>query len=284
MKRGVKASIAVAVQVALAGCVGARMSCSCAGYLPAAPRPDWVESEHLVDGIYQTQGIAACTGVQELDFKVADEAARQNLGRMLQVHIRNRTYSVQGEYVPGAGYSEGKISSWSDSEGILTRSRIFARWVDPKTCTVYSGAHITVQDIAEARHKADERAMRQLSNQPFAVITSGPQQYLVAQRLVAFLSQAGVRHVVRAPDDKTYVVVARLADSRFNENDTVAHVELVIDISDPHGRILWSRQQSGKAVSLKHTGRFALLSEAVADAFDRFLKDVREVLQRAIDE
>lgn len=283
MKRSIKAGIALTM-IALAGCAGTKMPCSCAGYLPVSGRPDWTEGEHLVDGVYQTQGIGACTGVQELDFKTADEAARQNLGRMLQVHIRNHTYSVQGEYVPGAGYSEGKISSWSDSEGILTRSRIFARWVDPETCTVYSGARIAVLEIAEARRKADERAMRQLSNQPFTARSNGPQQDLVTQRLVAFLSQAGVRHVVREPDDKTYVVAARLADSRFTEDDTVALVELVIDISDPRGRILWSRQQSGKAVSLKHTERFALLSEAVADAFGRSLKDVREVLQRAIDE
>lgn len=284
MKRYVKANIAVAMQVALAGCAGAKMSCSCTSYLPVAPRPDWVESEHLVDGIYQTQGIAACTGVQELDFKTADEAARQNLGRMLQAHVRNRTYSVQGEYVPGAGYSEGKISSWSDSEGILTRSRIFARWVDPETCIVYSGSRIAALDIAEARRKVDERAMRRLSNQPFAAITSGPQQDLVAQRLAAFLSQAGVRHIVREPDDKPYVVTARLADSRFTDDETVAHVELVIDISDPRGRVLWSRQQSGKAVSLKHVTQSALFSEAIADAFDRVLKDVREVLQHEIDE
>ena len=274
----------MAALAALVGCAGTEMSCSCGDYLPTTPRPVWADGEHVADSVYQAQGIAACTGVQELDFKAADEAARQNLGRMLQVHIRNRTYSVQGEYVPGAGYSEGKINSWSDSEGILTRSRIFARWVDPRNCTVYSGAHIAERDIVVARRKADERAMRRLLNRPFTARSSGPQQYLVAQRLVVFLSQAGVRHVVREPVDKTYVVAARLADSRFTEDDTVAHVELVIDISDPGGSILWSRQQSGKAVSLKHTERIALLSEAIADAFDRALKDVREVLQRAIDE
>ncbi len=283
MKHCIKAGIAVAM-VALAGCAGTKMPCSCAGYLPVSGRPDWTEGEHLIDGVYQTQGIGACTGVQELDFKTADEAARQNLGRMIEVRVRNRIHSVQGEYVPGSGYSEGKISSWSDSEGILTRSQIFAHWVDPNTCTVYSGARIAVLEIAEARRKADERAMRQLSNQPFTARSNGPQQDLVAQRLVTFLSQAGVRHVAREPDDKTYVMSARLADSRFTEDETVAHVELVIDISDPSGRVLWSRQQSGKAVSLKHVTQFALLSEAVADAFDRVLKDVREVLQHEINE
>jgi hypothetical protein len=283
MKRCIKAGIALTM-IALVGCAGTKMPCSCAGYLLVSSRPGWTEGEHLVDGIYQTQGIGVCTGVQELDFKTADEAARQNLGRMIEVRVRNRIHSVQGEYVPGAGYSEGKISSWSDSEGILTRSRIFAHWVDPNTCTVYSGARIAVLEIAEARRKTDLQMMRRLSNQPFAAITSGPQQDLIAQRLVAFLSQAGVRHIVREPSAKTYVMAAKLTDIRFTDNDTVAHVELVIDITDPGGRVLWSRQQSGKAVSLKHVTQFALLSEAVADAFDRVLKDVREVLQHEIDE
>lgn len=283
MTRCVKAAL-VSMVFALAGCAGARTYCSCSGYLPATPRPEWAGGEHIVDGVYQTQGIAACTGVQELDFKAAEEAALQNLGRMLQVHVRNRTYSVQGEYVPGAGYSEGKMQSWSDSDGVLTRSRIFARWVDPEACTVYAGVRIAARDIEEARRKSHDEEVRRLSSQPFLPVTSGAQREVVEPRLVAWLSQAGVRRIVPQGDGRTYVAEAGIVESRFAEDGRSAQVEVFVHIRDPGGRILWSRQQNGKAVSLKTPGYEALLKNAVADALDRLRRDIEEVLQRPINE
>lgn len=279
----VKAAI-ISMAFALAGCAGAKTSCSCTGYLPVAPRPEWAGGERFADGVYQTQGIAACTGVQELDFKAAEEAALQNLGRMLQVHIRNRTYSVQGEYVPGAGYSEGKIQSWSDSHGVLTRSRVFARWVDPGACTVYAGARIAARDIEEARRKSHDQEARRLSNQPFLPVTSGAQREVVEQKLVVWLSQAGARRIVLQGDERTYVAEAGIAESRFAEDGRSAQVEVFVHIRDPGGRILWSRQQAGKAVSLKMPGREVLLKNAVDDALDRLSRDIEEVLRRSIDE
>jgi hypothetical protein len=283
MTRCVKVAL-ISLVFALAGCAGAKTYCSCTGYLPAAPRPQWISGEQFSNGVYQAQGIAACTGVQELDFKAAEEAALQNLGRMLQVHVRNRTYSVQGEYDPGAGYSEGKIQSWSDSDGVLTRSRVFARWVDPEACMVYAGARIAARDIEEARRKTHDQEARRLSNQPFLPVTSRDQREVVEPRLVTWLSQAGVRRIVPRGDGYTYVAEAGIAESRFAEDGRSAQVEMFVHIRDPGGRILWSRQQAGKAVSLKMPGCEVLLKNAVDDALDRLRRDIEEVLRRPINE
>lgn len=283
VKRCVKAAV-VSVALTLTGCAGTKIPCSCAAYLPATPRPEWAGGERFADGVYQTTGIAACTGVQELDFKAAEEAALQNLGRMLQVHVRNRTYGVQGEYAPGTGYSEGKIQSWSDSDGVLVRSRVFARWVDPGPCAVYAGARVAERDIEEARHKARDREMQRLANQPFFPVASGIYREAVEQRLVAWLNQAGVRRIVPQGDERAYIAEAGIAESRFAEDGRSAQVEVLVHIRDPAGRILWSRQQYGKAVSLKTPAREVLLKNAVDDALDRLRQDIEEVLQRQINE
>ncbi len=274
--------IIAAACAALAGCGSApakHQDCSCGSYLPASPRPAWVAAEGIEGDSYRSQGVAECTGIQSQDFKQADEAARTALGRMINTQVSSEVLSIRGDYGPNAGFRKDQVRSLQVSEAALANSRIFARWLDPDTCVIYSGVQIGKADITNAIRKLEEKERNRLANQLFTVSASGAEQEALERRLRAVLNRAGAQRVQSEAADGVFRFKGELVATTWQKNDTLVRAEVSLQVLDPQGAVLWSRETSGKGVSFGGVARSTLVEKAIDDALDNGLEE----LQKALD-
>lgn len=273
--------------VALIGCAGgaarkqAKATCGCASYTAGQPRPAWVDSESAAGAVYQSQGIAECTGIKSMDYSTAEKRARDSLGRMINVQVKSEVVSVVRDTGTRGGASQfGQISSEQISQVLLKNSEIFARWVDPASCTVYAGVRIAKADIARAMQEAEATEKAKLVNQKWKVTASGDHTDVIAAQISQALSSLGVT-LDASGAAGTLVMSGSVADSATQNDGRVVRVSLKLEARNG-GSVVWNRLVQGKGVSFGIEAQPVMLKKAVQDALDNAKDEIKTFMQGSV--
>jgi hypothetical protein len=275
-----------AVVCCLPACAGAppkqvQRSCGCADYTAAAARPAWVDQESVTGDVYQSQGMAECTGIKSMDYADADRRARDSLGRMINVQVKSEVISVLKDSGLNGGASHfGQISSEQVSSVLLRNSEIFAHWVDAGSCVIYSGVRITKADIARAIREAEEAERRKLVNQRWRVKVDGAYADIIKTRLGQTLSDLGV--VVHG-GASGLVMAGNVSDvSIQNDKDVTTGLVNLNLVARSGNEVIWNRQVQGKGVTFGNEGESALIKKAVQDALDNARESLEVFMRESV--
>ena len=259
----------------------ARTSCGCADYAASVPRPAWVDRETATEVEYQSHGIAECTGIKSMDYADADKRARDNLGRMVNVHVKSEVLSVQKDSGMNGGSSRfGQITSEQVSSALLKNSEIFSHWVDADSCAIYAGVRVSKADIARAIKEAESAENRKMVNQRWRLKSDGAYADIIAAQLGQTLSQQGV--ILRDGGSATdFIMTGNVNDVSIHNDHHLARVSLKLEARNADG-VVWNRLVQGKGVSFNSETEAMLLKKAVQDALENARESLEKFMQGAV--
>lgn len=261
--------------------------CSCTSYMPSKPQPDWVLTESTASGVYKSQGIGQCTGLQSLDIEEADITARANLGRMLSSQIESEVLLVRTDLGEGTGKSEGKISSRQSSAIALEHSVIYDHWVGPISCTIHSAVRVSQADIQAALKKQEREINAALRNQVFSVNTQGAYSDVLHRSILQMLSDAGITKVRLTSNADGYqsdafIFKAEVTDQEWLNNGRLARVNVNLYIEAPDGSVIWIYQTTGKGMSYSTRDRNYLVKLAIKQAGQNASQPFQQALSKNV--
>lgn len=258
--------------------------CSCSDYLPMSPRPRWADTEGLDNGVYKSQGIAECSGIKSMDFEDADNRARENLSRMLSVEVESEVTLIRKDFGGGVGGSAGsKIESKHASKAILENSSVYGRWVDPTSCSIYSGIRISKNDIARVMREMREKEARRLYNKAFVVAAEqGEHQSTISQVLEQSLGEKNVKRILSARSDETFTLQAEIQRIDVLNDGKLIKVNLKLSIFDPAQALIWTQQIKGKAVAFSAQPKNVMVEKALKDALQQVSAQLDEIMSKEI--
>ena len=274
-----------AATLLLAGCAGgpppqaAAPPCSCSKYQAAKPRPAWVDrSDHVTPLVFQSTGLAACTGVQTLDTEKADLSARSKLSRVLSSRFDVRISETRTDTGSGAGYAQAAITATQISQTVVEGSRIFDRWVDPASCTVYAGVELSAAKLAEAKAEIERAEKARLVNQAFFVTAKGPHAARLQAAAAQLMSEAGV---TRLPDSKagaSHVLEAAFAP--LENTPTLVRGRVTLRLTTADGSLVWTQTLPAKGLSYRETTPELLAERAITAGMERMAAPLRRRLMQ----
>lgn len=256
-------------------------SCGCADYTASVARPAWIDSESATDDVYQSQGIAECTGIKSMDYADADQRARDNLGRMVNVQVKSEVLSVQKDSGLNGGSSRfGQITSEQVSSVLLKNSEIFSHWVDADSCAIYAGVRVSKADIARAIKEAEAAEKRKMVNQRWRLKGDGAYANIITAQLGQTLSKLGV--ILREGGSATdFVMSGNVSDVSMHNDNHLARISLKLEARNGDG-VIWNRLVQGKGVSFNRESETVLLKKAVEDALDNARESLGKFMQESV--
>lgn len=270
----------------LSGCASNRAtavrgaSCSCIDYLPARPRPSWVETESSSATAYLSHGVSECTGIQSMDFEEADISARSNLGHLISSHVESETVLIQEDAGYGAGSSRGKVTSKQSTDSLLEKSIIYDRWLDSDSCVLYSAVKISQANIQDTIKRIELEHHNKLVNQRFLVRTEGEYNQKLAERMRQLLIDSGVKRVAVLADASTYILHGVVVNHELLNQNKLAKVTVRLEIINPQKDLIWTHQVVGKGVSFGGVSKEKLLNKAIEQAIEDSTISITEALQK----
>jgi hypothetical protein len=250
-------------------------SCSCLNYFTPAPRPDWVKGEIETSASYISHGITECRGIKTLDIDKADQAARLSLSKMIQVNVSSVLESDIEQSTSRGVRKDIRQTSRQISDVSLHNARIFARWVDPVSCTVYSGIQVSKTDIQNYLDDIKNR----LVNQAFAVRVGKPFNSEIHAGLRQLLIDAGVRSI-EANETQAAFIIDGQVDINYSHNGRAAYATLVLNLYDREQNLAWSMQTRGKGVTFGSKTKTELARLAITHAISEADPEIRKVLSK----
>lgn len=273
-----KLAVLALASIALVGCKTTPkepelVTCSCSDYFPSSSVDNTKYSQEIIsDELYQSSGSAFCSGLKEVDIRLADEKAKENLAKLLSVKVETQE-SVK---IANAGYGvmtqEYKQSSNLESKLTLRGAYIVHRWIDQDFCTITSSARISKQN-ADLSLASIEQS---LDKSTFYLAGSGND--LIDGRLFQYFVEQGVRNISDKDPKQAFVIEADVRDVN-DKSDKELSLTLVVKITDREkGEVRSLVSARGKGVSYKNLRRDQLYQRAIEDA----LFEIKAELSKAI--
>lgn len=258
-------------------------ACSCDHYFAAQPRPTWVDTEGLRNQVYYSQGIAQCTGLKTIDVKEASVNARGNLSRMLETQVQTEILLIrEGNTATRSGSESGKLTTSITSDALLSNSSIYAHWMDPNSCTVYSAVKLAKADIDQALKEAKQKEQNKLKNQRFVVISEGDYEDTLKVALTQVLSDNGVRQISDNVNEADYRFRVTLNSVDIFKDKKLVRVSLFARIVSLDGQTVWSASLRGKSISLQQFQEDYQIREALINSFKQNKLSIQTALDQPI--
>jgi hypothetical protein len=259
---------------------------SCVGYFKVKPRPSWVDTEGLKNGVYYSQGVAQCTGLKTIDVKEASTNARGNLSRMLETQVRSEILLIRkSNTATRSGSESGQASTTIASDALLKNSSIYAHWVDPNSGSVYSAVKVSKSSIDKAIQDAKDKEQAKFKNQIFTIQVEGEHQKQLALSITKVLGENGVSKIVTNQEQAQYALRAKIQSIDIFKAKKLVRVEVFVSIIDlANQSTKWSQQLNGKSISFQGFERDYQIRQALIDAFNRDQQKLQSALEKSIDE
>jgi hypothetical protein len=245
-------------------------NCSCLTFFDPKPKPSWISGEKITEAYYSTYGSSYCTGLQKVDTQRSDKSAKANLSRMIQAQIKSTQNIKQGNSGNGVLYSHLTENTIISTDLILGGSLIHDRWVDPKTCTIYSATRIGTSDVDNALIDQQSKEASKLTNQFYSISKS--KYSIVSPRIETALSDIRVRF---NSGKNSLVIKSRVFD--INEKPgRLVNLIIEIEIFDPTtSQSIWKKAYPGKGLSFKDTSKSILVDKALTNAMKTAMKELQ---------
>ncbi len=267
----------------LGGCtanpVTTETSCSCSNYLPSREKPEWVGIESNSVTSYFSHGVSECTGIQPMDFKEADMSARSSLSHLISTYIESEVELIQ-EDINGVARSRGKSISKQSTSALLEKSVIYDRWLDNKSCVIYSAVKISQSSIQTTIKRIESENKQKILNQFFSVQAEGKNSNKLINSLQQLLINSGVKKIKKIADKKTYVLRGSVTGYETFNQKKLAKVTIQLEIIDPQKTLIWSHQATGKGVSFGGASKNQLFNKALNQAIANSLAPITEMLHK----
>ena len=206
-------------------------SCSCGDYFPSKQRPSWVDTEGLSNNIYYSHGIAQCSGIKPIDIKESSVNARGNLSRMLETNVQSDILLIRKSNTATQGGGEsGRAETSISSEALLNNSSIYAHWVDPDSCTVYSAVKLAKDDLDRTINEAKETENAKLKNQRFFILAEGEYAAELKLAMANALVQNGVSRMVDDIAQADYSIDAEIQSIDIFTEKNLVRVSVFVSI------------------------------------------------------
>jgi len=228
---------------------------------------------------YLSHGISECTGIQSMDFEEADTSARINLSHLISSHVESETVLIQDDFGGGAGSSRGTVTSKQSTDSLLEKSVIYDRWLDSKSCVLYSAVKISQVNIQDTIKRIELDRQNKLVNQRFLVRAKGEYNHKLTERMQQLLIDSGVKRVTTLADATTYILHGVVASHEFLDQNKLVKVTVQLKIFNPQKDLIWAHQVVGKGVSFGGVSKDNLLNKAIKQAVDDSRVSIAEVVQ-----
>jgi hypothetical protein len=245
-------------------------NCSCLTFFEVKPKPDWVSAEKITASHYSTYGASYCTGLQIIDVGRSDKSAKANLSRMIQAQIKSTQNIKQSNFGNGATFSHLTENTTVNTDLILAGSLVYDRWIDPKSCTIFSATQINIAAINKAILDQKSREAAKLINQFYSV--SEGQHPIVKSKIESALSDILVRFSI---GKDALIISNRVFDIKEKPGRLVS-LTLEIEIVDPRTKqSIWKKGYAGKGLSFKDTRKSILVKKALNSAMKNATKELQ---------
>lgn len=241
--------------------------CVCSEYFPSSPKPDWIHSKSTEYQYIQSMGLASCSGIQSMDFSNSDKQARVNLSAEIISDVKSSLKVKNSSY---DGFSHHSLVEQTEinTHLELKESEIYARWVDPNTCTIYSAIRLPKRLQHEIVQKHRRRIESQIINQSFSVTYIGHGLKAFEGRLESLLTRFGIKRVNTSSQGGLRLISKLI--SKAENRDYVTATLLFSVVEQSSGDKVWEQKIQGKGVSFNRSASIEkLLYLAIDDAFEQ---------------
>ncbi len=254
--------------------------CACIDYLKATPRPPWVGVDDITPSFFLSSGVAQCSSLSEHDFSDSALNARGNLTSLLKTSI-DKYVAIRTSDQGGSNNASIEVSVEENSKLLLQQSTIYARWLDPKTCTLHSAVRLSKKHYDEvvARLHAEERS--RVKYKPIQVGVEGKHAAENLSAIHQLLFDAGAR-VVRQNElsSQHFSMIFEFSTPvvTYELNRRIIESFVSVRLLTPRSDLLWSHTKAGKVIGLTQNRFETVLLRAQRKALKKMLPALKTAL------